>query len=676
MEIPAGLYILTFLCCLASADQANDIHLESGFRLQKIEKIFYDSQVIFFYESDLPNFHNFLANVTCDFSPDICNLLDHAKRIAEHTLDTLNHSLPHLDDLTHIKTRRGRAIEWIGDGLNWCCGVGQQTSIDKLAAKHEDLEKFIAHTASQLSEQHDTAVRNSAVINTFMHDMQHVIQQQVAQSNTRFHELADTERIAEEKLIVQSDVISLLLKLIYRVAVNINYLKLLSQCQSGNIPSALIENTVLKRDLEFIETDVEKHGKELSIKPRNIHAYLHLDTSECFFSEKGIIVKVGVPIKAKQNNYELFSVTTLPFLFNDKICTVRLEDNFFLAKNGKEIFPLAKATANRCLSKHICHSTQFSTHFSHDYTCLMLSLSGTATVSAIREACTFTCSKQNLKEPIVIELTSTEFGIIYPNSTISIKCTGKPTQVISTQNQIGIFTIELGCNCSMKVGSRIIKATYPCKRQSVNSVGSVSHHIASSWTFNADEIIISKHTKIRNNYTSVDPNWAAKIHVQDLSTPPLKPYSPSVHQKHAHFFSYSSLIGVLILAIVVAIVIYKGKKILSTILVLLDPTTLMEKIVALLFTRPPVANALYAPEPHEENDYCVLFGAINIILLSFIFLTILLLYITLRRSRVLSLFTKEFKGFDKGKIKLSMINTQKPTQPVRTMTHHFGNTIV
>lgn len=116
MKLAAAL--LTFLYFFIYA-ASKDVKLSPGFRLTPKEKIIYEGSTILMYQSELPEFDTFLSNYTCEFDEVTCEIFTHVYTLAQHTLDLLEHSLPHLTDLQDQKTRSKKSIQWFGEPLNW-----------------------------------------------------------------------------------------------------------------------------------------------------------------------------------------------------------------------------------------------------------------------------------------------------------------------------------------------------------------------------------------------------------------------------------------------------------------------------------------------------------------------------------------------------------------------------
>src|SRR5258705_9250954 len=73
--------------------------------------------------------------------------------------------------------------------------------------------------------------------------------------------------------------------------------------------------------------------------------------------------------------------------WSSDVCSsdLRLEDNFVISKNGKEVLPLSKEGSHTCLLDGLCFAPSYSAYFHHDKYCLETALSGTSTISKIRD---------------------------------------------------------------------------------------------------------------------------------------------------------------------------------------------------------------------------------------------------------------------------------------------------
>lgn len=556
-----------------------------------------------------------------------------------------------------------------------CCDVALDSEIDELTMKHAKLEEFNEHLQSQLTDEHAAAVKNNELLKQYSEDMKKVIGSELGKNELRVQAaLRDTEDLHERTNTI-TDTISILGKVMYQQAININFLKIMHHCRNNQIPTVIIQNGMLRQDLEKIEDDLIEHGLELAIKIKNIHTYLQIKSTTCYFSEKGIIVRVKVPHITKGNTYSMYAVERQPFVFEKQVCSVSLEEDYIIEQNGKNILPLSKATKHACITSTLCYTPQYAREFSHDKQCLESSLLGKTTILAIKENCVHRCSPYNFKTPIIITVSEKEYGILYPNSSIKIECKNKPDKIISTKYQVGIVYINLGCFCTAKVADVILRPSHPCLKDNERDADAIiTHHISAAWTFSADNQYLNRHITYNNNMsTLVDPTWFEKIPTIKLHETPVKPYTPSFHQSNAHYFSYSTLIMVIILAVVIILIIYKGKYILEILKTLTDPMSLAQKIIGVLFSRPAVTEA------YENQEYSIItmfsLEAIKIFLLLCILVIMAVTLYKLLQSRIFSIFTNEMNAYDHGKIKMTMINTSDRGKPAKCIQHTFHNKV-
>lgn len=98
---------------------SKDVKLSPGFRLIPKETTVYEGSTVLMYTTQIPEFHNFLSNYTCEFDEISCEIFNHVRTLAEHTIDLLNHSLPHLSDLEEKRLRPRKSIEWFSTPLRY-----------------------------------------------------------------------------------------------------------------------------------------------------------------------------------------------------------------------------------------------------------------------------------------------------------------------------------------------------------------------------------------------------------------------------------------------------------------------------------------------------------------------------------------------------------------------------
>lgn len=540
--------------------------------------------------------------------------------------------------------------------------------------KHETLEQMANHLQSQLHDEHDGAVRNNQLIANYSHKLKEIIDRQINQNAQKIENISFETNELYEKAAVFTDLLSILGKVMYRQAINMNFLKLMQQCRANLVPSVLLETGALKADLRKLQGELLSRDMQLAIPIDDIHTYMQVDSSTCYFSDQAVVIRINVPYVTKGYTYKLYTLEKIPYVFDKKICTVDIDDELIVEKNGKEIIPLSRRMTHECKSSSLCYVPRYRIELSHSQLCLETSLLSQTTIPEIRKACPVKCSTHNLNKPIVLYLNYKEYGIIYPNKSITIRCAGRKDDTISTANQVGLLTIKLSCKCSIFVGDQVIKNEYPCiKDDDPMTAWTVTHEISAAWAFGADTLFINKHTTMHNASKIVDDSWMKEVPVFDPFIVKETPFKPSFHQKNSHFFSYTSMFMVIIVIIIVILAIFKGKKLISLVTSMADPTAIVQKIFALLSTQPPVAegkSTLYDDETHDV--ILVLVEIMKIFLLTSILATLLFLTYKLLKSKFLKIFSDEFGDeYDSGRIKISMLSTDNTALPIKSIQQRF-----
>lgn len=645
-----------------------EVLLSTGFRLAKHEKKFYEGNIILSYNTDVFKVVDYLKNYTCSYDTDICNLHTHVTSIVTHALSSLNTTLPHIQESQLKQIRDTRGISAFSYPFKWCCNFAQTDDTEQLALRQQDLEKITEKLKDKLDEEHETAIINNQLLHNYSIDLKQIISAQITENELK---LSEGMSEAQKKHEVIFDSISILAKLSYRLVLALNWFKTLQSCTAKKIPMILFENDQLRKDLYEVQNNLDKHDKRLALPITDFHAYSYIKTTKCFLSEQELLISISIPFISRDNHYELYSVRALPFLFNHTICSVRLEDNFVISKNGKEVLPLSKEGSHTCLLDGLCFAPSYSAYFHHDKYCLETALSGTSTISKIREACVITCSKQDLVKPIIIKTEEKQVGIIFPNKSITVQCEGSQDRIISTVGQVGITFIDIKCKCKIIVGRETIPPPFPCAKDISEEV-SVTHHVLAVWADDDDQLLIHTRTHMKN-ITNLDGKWKQKIPIIDLISPTRAHFEPDFHQKNAHYFSYTTLVLVIGAIIAIIVVAWKGKAILTTLRSMIDPMSLIEQIIAIIFARPQVTSAAPIKEEHFCHDTLThtIMEAVVIVLLFGILMTMVIILIKLLRSKLLTLFNNEFTHYDTGKLKFSAINSKDSSIPNKSIQHYF-----
>lgn len=648
------------------------VQLTTGLRVEPVQKIIHQASVNLIYQINVPNLSEFLTVYACTHDEDICEILDHVKKITKETLKLLEHALPQPQDMDLLPNpRRTRALDFIASGLSWCCGVSTQTELDDLTQRHENLESMANTLRKQIVSEHDTAIKQTTLVNQYSKEMQKLIESEFRKNDLfRQQSVKNAGELGEQVGVLQ-DTSSVLAKTIHRISIAIYWVKLLEQCHNKQLPAVLVHNETLKNDLLELQRNLLLHDQDLAIDIKNLQAYFHIKASKCFMTEKAVFINTRIPIITRGNKFQLYKITALPLTFEEKLCSIPLPEHLVVQKNGKELISLDQMQEQTCINDDLCYIGRYPSHISHNMLCLELAFSSKATTSQLRKACAFKCSKLNTEAPYIMQLSHKEFAILYPNNTITISCDNQTDKIISTKDQVGAVVISLLCTCHILVGKQKIFADYPCKRDEYDEISAV-HIMPASWSSTLEDQLISHHTLFNNQSAILDRNWVDKVPILDLSTNPLPHFEPDTHMRNAPYISYTTLGIVIVIIAVIIVIIWKGKGILNALNFLLDPSKIAEFVLSAIFTRAPVAQAESNTKIEVKTwpgYHFIFLEYVELCLLSAILIIMAIILYKLIKSNLLSLFSNKLPKYNAAKIKLTTINTEDPSAHAFSISH-------
>ncbi len=633
------------------------VKLSTGVQLKELPKTFYESSANLVYSVDLPQFHNFLLNHTCIGENDSCEAYGHIKRLIADTIEILQYSLPNIDDFSTSeagKTKRG--IDMIGNVLGWCCSVAHQNDLNELAQDESELTKIVNNLKDQIAQEHANVIQAETLTNKFSEQLSVYLNEEKKENQNKLVTIAKISNQIEKRVTNLEDISSLIAKTQFRSVIATAWLKVINSCTDRRVPYFLVKPQTLRKDLLQIEKQINNFGYGLSISPEKHHAYYGLETTSCHFSEKNLIIKIKLPMKEIKNTYKLFTVTTLPFSYDNTLCSVDTDIEYVIYKNQKDIFPLRGHSAMECVSLHssLCHISRYHTDIMHHNKCIKALLSKLSSVKTIKQACSFTCTAHD-RTPIILEISSPRFAIINPGKEIKITCNNK-TQVHKIDDQTGIFELELSCSCFAEVGQEKITPTIPCSND--NQEFSLQHSIHASWANDdVDKLLVSRHSYFENISTIINHGWDEKVPNLKLNAKPLPMYTIPSHIEHGSLLSYF-IAGVVVFILIAVIVMYIKYK-------TLNPISITTAVAALLMQQINPTQ----PFPLTTEPTLIAMEGFQTFLLSIIAISSIILLIMLHKSKLLKLFSSH--EFTHGRVKVTTVDKNNPKNKATAFRQSF-----
>ncbi|OXA42497.1 Transposon Ty3-I Gag-Pol polyprotein [Folsomia candida] len=215
-------------------------------------------------------------------------------------------------------TRHRRSIEIIGDFYNWCCGVAQQKTVDRMQLNEHHLDNFTLQLQSALTAEHSFTVESTKIFNKDFQALEKALSETDRVVHNELRDIANEEETLESK--AQDDHHSL-----FALAV--------AQFQ-----------TVLNQN--WIQT-LSDRRQELSIPSSDLEDVFRYPLATCLFSPNKVVATVRIPLVSLNTTYEMKRIQPLPFLFNDDVCQVKIDVNY-VALPKHRIIPITPTISLNC----------------------------------------------------------------------------------------------------------------------------------------------------------------------------------------------------------------------------------------------------------------------------------------------------------------------------------------
>jgi hypothetical protein len=266
------------------------------------------------------------------------------------------------------------------------------------------------------------------------------------------------------------------------------------------------------------------------------------------------VISLSVPIKPRNVDYSLVETIAVPFLDSStpnitELCTVEISHQLVVIERSRfstNAIPIDSAHSSRCsLKTRLCFYNEFSSSSRIATDCMRLLLAG-STAQYLREACPFHCRPARINDTSVISLESKPdqtriFAVTNPPPNSAIICEFKNGTIASDtpvtfDNPIGSYLISISnCLCHIRLNTRIIRMTHPCRIHTNDTMNEVRILIPSRWTNLTSSYILLADTvksdilsgKSYSNISEINvPYWKKQAIVIDNSwTLKFKQYS-------------------------------------------------------------------------------------------------------------------------------------------------------
>ncbi|XP_074034574.1 uncharacterized protein [Leptinotarsa decemlineata] len=434
------------------------------------------------------------------------------------------------NDKRHILDKR--SLDFLGDALNWCCGVATENKLEgmilnenTLKEKMFNIKKGLTKSIRAISEnsikfkQYEKSVAMSfRTTEKHIHDLEGFIDNLKNDINSE-----ENEQNQILNSLLNNEFQSL--KNIIQVGRAIKRQGILASCRQHQIPIAILDPSILLHDLSNLLKELQNSNQTLAISINDISKYYQLPICDCTFTDDNIFIHVRIPISQQFHSWELYQLVTTPFAWHNQTCKI-IHDTVFLAvSNFKQSIQLRQISGTglqHCKPFHdkLCYLPRFSADSIRGPACAKQLFTG-ATVEEINHHCPLTCHKSSTT--VISEIEDEIYIITHPKKTTSIQCPNSITRFPDlAYNTPGAIKAHIPCNCKLSMNNEeIIPKRYPCI-ETLPQTAIISHIIPAAWS-NLKSFIINPVTKTNlptfgNISECLNTNWTVNIPYINLTS--------------------------------------------------------------------------------------------------------------------------------------------------------------
>lgn len=515
-ELSKIMSLWAFLVIVFGVQLANsnpvEISVISGlYWSEQPEKIIYQSSVPLVFKTFMPNPAQKLEPSTRIYDR-MCNptnnstiqsaecqnrkLLSHLQaQLAKHLREFQNSLGLNLNQQTPPpsaggRSRETRAIEFIGEALNWCCGVLTQRTVEPLFSNEENIKKVVDNLNIAVDENHKElqdvissikkysvqisgSLRNSQEYDNKIKLMLDKVYNTV---NWQLSEAEQNYAYINQNIIRQATENLEMLRII-------EIYKIISQCRDNKIPTEIITPVVLRKHLYELDATLRKKGHELVIRPQDVTKYLRLDIATCLTTDDEIIVTLKVPVRKVNHSWKLYKLLRIPFAWEEHTC-VFSEEEIRVAKHDSTTVILSGDALTTCddQSNFCLLPRPVETNYRKNSQCLSKLAAG-AKIAELTEVCKLICSPS--QGMLINQIEPEKFVITHPPKSLSLKC-GEQTEKfdIIHYKEPGSIELNVPCQCALISDpgqDTLINSNFPCDFNS-NPEFKMVHIIPAIWS--------------------------------------------------------------------------------------------------------------------------------------------------------------------------------------------------
>lgn len=533
---------IILLTLLKTVEPAIKISMSRGAYFEKLENTkVYEKSIPLIYKINIPEIPNIDdINLTITTESELRKVNATVKNIQEYNMiaTTIWKTNDLIQDTTKITRamleefkiqkgdRRKRGVQFIGDAAHWCCNIltereghNYDENMETLQNKYENLRKFVI-------DEHATLFNNTNELEIFAKDterrldsIKEIILALIEDRNKKGDKI-----IEEIKGILE--ITQLNFNIIMDVSQKIRYLT--QNCKANTLPSAIIAQKNLEKDLNLINKKIKDIGfTTVMTRSEEIKNYFRSKLIHCKVTDNILEIELKVPIKTKKANYEIYNFKPLHFRSHTgQICKWDEKDILLLNEDKLKITRIISGTdLDLCNKKEIlCHIPQHRAP--KDAGSCARSLFLQKSYEEIKKTCLFKC-ENNHQNLIVDQIEEELFSVTNAKNPIIFfdKVTKDREERTINETWPGTMLLSVPCNFEVRqiVDNKekiIIPGGFPCLKEEKEI--KIEHHLPIIWTnydFVEMDASLLQSFRFPNMTIAYNLNWQNKVpHFQPLKS--------------------------------------------------------------------------------------------------------------------------------------------------------------
>lgn len=373
------------------------------------EVISYEATIPLTYETPWSNEDTYSVSgeVKCPSSNDICRIfrkLDALEEAYQTELQTMKQSWITEKIATTSNKKARRALDFIGEGLSWCCGVATQQKLNSLTMDEGAVRQKLEKVSKGLSETLKFTLENSEKFNEYQ-------KQAAATWKETEHTIQYLEKITDDiqNSIIQTEqqdhfvIVSILthqfqnMRGMIQLSRALKRQSIMNSCKHHQIPQTVLKPEVLSEDLQRLDKELQNSGQGLAIQTQDLSKFYQLPLSECTFTSEKLYVHIKIPIIQRDQYWNLYELITTPFAWYNQTCIIPHQTLYLAVATHQKYFKenvrqISGTGLHQCkpYQDKLCYIPRFSADNLKGPECAKKLYEG-ATVETLSHHCPMSC---------------------------------------------------------------------------------------------------------------------------------------------------------------------------------------------------------------------------------------------------------------------------------------------